>query len=127
MLMVEEVQRQFTENPNLLVEGTTDRPDYKKCVEISTQASLREMIAPAALVILSPLITGTFFGIQAVYALLTGSLCSSVMLAISMSNTGGGSLLMIYLCNFHVLNNLLLIYICKLHWNRCLGQLQEVH
>ena len=88
MLMVAEVERQFTENPNLLVDGTTDRPDYKKCVEISTQASLREMIAPAALVILSPLITGTFFGIQAVYGLLTGSLASSVMLAISMSNTG---------------------------------------
>jgi inorganic pyrophosphatase len=89
MLMVQEVQRQFTEKPELLVEGTTARPDYAKCVDISTQASLKEMIAPGALVILAPLITGTFFGVYAVYALLTGSLCSSVMLAISMSNTGG--------------------------------------
>jgi H+-translocating diphosphatase len=89
MLMVMEVERQFKANPNLLVEGTTDRPDYKKCVEISTQASLKEMIAPGALVILTPLITGTFFGTNAVCAVLTGSLLSSVMLAISMSNTGG--------------------------------------
>ena len=89
MLMVFEVERQFKERPELLDEGTSIRPDYAKCVEISTKASLREMIAPAALVILSPLITGTFFGIYALYALLTGSLLSSVMLAISMSNTGG--------------------------------------
>ena len=67
MLMVYEVERQFKENPELLVEGTTCRPDYARCVEISTQASLREMIAPAALVILTPLITGTFFGVYAVY------------------------------------------------------------
>jgi len=89
MLMVQEVQRQFAECPELLNEDTTKRPDYEKCVAISTQASLREMIAPGALVILTPLITGTFFGVYAVYGLLTGSLLTSVMLAISMSNTGG--------------------------------------
>jgi len=89
MLMVNEVQRQFKEKPELLIDGTSARPDYEACVMISTQASLREMIAPAALVILSPLISGTFFGVYATYALLTGSLLSSVMLAISMSNTGG--------------------------------------
>jgi len=89
MLMVEEVESQFKANPNLLTEGSPDRPDYKKCVEISTEASLKEMIAPGALVILTPLITGTFFGTNAVCAVLTGSLLSSVMLAISMSNTGG--------------------------------------
>ena len=89
MLMVDEVKRQFDENPELLVENSTARPDYAKCVEISTQASLREMIAPAALVILAPLITGTFFGVSALCALLTTATCSSVMLAISMSNTGG--------------------------------------
>ena len=89
MLMVFEVERQFKETPELLHEGTTARPDYAKCVAISTQASLREMIAPAALVIFTPLLTGTFFGVYAVYGILTGSLLSSVMLAISMSNTGG--------------------------------------
>ena len=89
MLMVQEVERQFKNRPELLNDGTTVRPDYARCVEISTQASLKEMIAPATLVIVSPLATGTFFGIHATYALLTGSLLSSVMLAISMSNTGG--------------------------------------
>merc|ERR1711871_188178 len=89
MLMVQEVERQFKNRPELLNDGTTVRPDYARCVEISTQASLKEMIAPATLVIVSPLATGTYFGIHATYALLTGSLLSSVMLAISMSNTGG--------------------------------------
>jgi Na+/H+-translocating membrane pyrophosphatase len=65
------------------------RPDYDKCVEISTKSALKEMIAPGALVILSPLVTGTFFGVYAVYGLLTGALLSGVQLAVSMSNTGG--------------------------------------
>jgi len=89
MEMVEEVQRQFQETPQLLDPNTQLRPDYERCVAISTKAALREMIAPAALVLLSPLIAGTFFGVYAVYGLLTGSLLSSVQLAISMSNTGG--------------------------------------
>jgi len=89
MQMVQEVQRQFTERPQLLRPDCTERPDYDKCVAISTQSALREMIAPGALVILSPLLTGTFFGVYAVYGLLTGSLLSGVQLAISMSNTGG--------------------------------------
>lgn len=89
MEMVREVERQYKENPQLLDENTTMRPDYSKCVEISTKSALREMIAPGALVMLSPLITGTFFGVYAVYGLLTGSLLSGVQLAISMSNTGG--------------------------------------
>jgi len=89
MEMVNEVQRQFKDRPELLDEGTTARPDYDRCVSISTQSALREMVAPGALVIFSPLIVGTFFGITAVYGLLTGSLLSSVQLAISMSNTGG--------------------------------------
>lgn len=89
MEMVEEVKRQFKENPELLNPEGTARPDYDKCVAISTKASLREMVAPAALVLLAPLLTGTLFGVTAVYGLLTGSLLSSVQLAISMSNTGG--------------------------------------
>jgi inorganic pyrophosphatase len=89
MLMVAEVERQFKANPELLEENSTARPDYSACVKISTEASLKEMIAPAALIIATPLITGTFFGIYALSGLLTGSLLSSVLLAISMSNTGG--------------------------------------
>ena len=87
--MVEEVKRQFKETPELLDPNTRLRPDYDRCVAISTQSALREMIAPGALVLLAPLVTGTFFGVFAVYGLLTGSLLSGVQLAISMSNTGG--------------------------------------
>jgi H(+)-translocating pyrophosphatase len=89
MEMVFEVERQFKEKPELLNPGTSSRPDYRRCVEISTKAALREMVAPAALIILAPLITGTLFGVYAVFGLLTGSLLSSVQLAVSMSNTGG--------------------------------------
>merc|ERR1712223_2333179 len=64
-------------------------PDYAKCIKISTGASLREMIAPGALVIFSPLIAGLGFGKNACAGLLSGALVSSVQLAISMSNTGG--------------------------------------
>merc|ERR1719454_1903753 len=64
-------------------------PDYERCIRISTEASLREMLAPGALVILSPLVAGMGFGKNCCAGLLTGSLVSSVQLAISMSNTGG--------------------------------------
>lgn len=87
--MVEEVIRQFEANPELLDENTKLRPDYERCIAISTAASLREMIAPGALVMLAPLIAGTFFGVYAVYGLLTGALLSGVQMAVSMSNTGG--------------------------------------
>jgi inorganic pyrophosphatase len=81
--MVRECNRQFP----LIMEGQP--PEYQKCVSISTAASLREMIAPGALVILSPIIFGYVFGKFAVAGLLTGALVSGSMLAISMSNTGG--------------------------------------
>merc|ERR1712050_656112 len=64
-------------------------PDYDKCIRISTEASLREMLAPGALVIGSPLVAGLGFGKNACAGLLSGALCSSVQLAISMSNSGG--------------------------------------
>mmetsp|Transcript_74920 Transcript_74920/g.165752 ORF Transcript_74920/g.165752 Transcript_74920/m.165752 type:complete len:718 (+) Transcript_74920:87-2240(+) len=64
-------------------------PDYDRCIRISTDASLREMLAPGALVILSPLVAGLGFGKNACAGLLSGALVSSVQLAISMSNTGG--------------------------------------
>jgi inorganic pyrophosphatase len=89
MKMITEVESQFKANPNLLNPHSKDLPDYARCVAISTQASLGEMIAPGALVILAPLITGTFFGVYAVYGLLAGGLLSGVQLATSMSNTGG--------------------------------------
>merc|ERR1711972_993693 len=93
-MMVQEVARQFTQitdsaGRKILDTDSEAKPDYDKCVAIATNASLGEMIAPGALVIFSPLVAGTFFGIQAVFGLLTGSLVSSVQLAIYMSNSGG--------------------------------------
>merc|ERR1712110_427575 len=82
--MVKECHRQF---PAIINEGA--KPDYETCIVISTQASLREMIAPGALVILSPLVAGLGFGKNACAGMLSGALVSSVQLAISMSNTGG--------------------------------------
>merc|ERR1711862_640534 len=64
-------------------------PDYDRCIRISTEASLREMLAPGALVILSPLVAGLGFGKNACAGMLSGALVSSVQLAISMSNSGG--------------------------------------
>lgn len=81
--MVRECNRQFP----LIMEGNP--PEYDHCVAISTKASLREMILPGALVILSPIAFGFALGKHAVAGLLTGALLSGVMLAISMSNTGG--------------------------------------
>merc|ERR1712051_286625 len=64
-------------------------PNYERCIRISTEASLREMIAPGALVIFSPLVAGLGFGKNCCAGLLSGALVSSVQLAISMSNSGG--------------------------------------
>jgi len=89
MQMVAEVQRQFDEKPHLLDENPTERPDYDACIAISTNASLKEMIPPGAMVIFTPLLTGIFFGVNAVCGLLVGALIASVQLAISMSNSGG--------------------------------------
>lgn len=89
MEMVLEVQRQFDEKPHLLDENPTERPDYDACIAISTQASLKEMVPPGAMVIFTPLLTGILFGVTAVSGLLVGALVASVQLAISMSNSGG--------------------------------------
>merc|ERR1719515_250287 len=82
--MVKECLRQF---PNIM--NGTAKPDYQRCILISTESSLREMLAPGALVILSPLVAGFGFGKNATAGLLSGAMVSSVQLAISMSNTGG--------------------------------------
>merc|ERR1719487_898900 len=81
--MVRECNRQFP----MIMQGA--KPEYDHCVAISTQASLREMIPPGALVILSPLIFGVCFGKNATAGLLSGALISGVQLAVSMSNSGG--------------------------------------
>merc|ERR1712032_129980 len=82
--MVEECRRQFKD---ILHNGA--KPDYDRCIKISTEASLKEMIAPGLLVMLSPIIAGVAFGKNCTAGLLTGALVSGVQMAISMSNTGG--------------------------------------
>ena len=86
--MIEEVRRQFKTIPGLL-EGTA-KPDYKRCVAISTNAALRQMIPPAILVLGSPLLFGVLFGIEALAGMLAGSLVTGVVMALSASNSGGG-------------------------------------
>jgi len=90
MEMVKEVKRQFDTIPGLL-EGTPGHapPDHARCIKISTDASLREMVPPAILVMTAPIATGMFFGVEAVVGLLAGGMASGVQLAISASNTGG--------------------------------------
>ncbi|KAL3008348.1 hypothetical protein AAZX31_07G027000 [Glycine max] len=85
--MVEEVRRQFNTIPGLM-EGHA-KPDYATCVKISTDASIKEMIPPGALVMLTPLIVGIFFGVETLSGVLAGALVSGVQIAISASNTGG--------------------------------------
>jgi K(+)-stimulated pyrophosphate-energized sodium pump len=85
--MVEEVRRQFREDPGIL-EGTS-RPDYARCVEISTAAAQREMVAPALLAIVVPVVVGVLFGVAGVLGLLAGGLTGGFALAVMMSNAGG--------------------------------------
>ena len=84
--MVAEVRRQF-KDPE--IRNGTKEPDYQRCIKVSTNASLREMIAPGLLVMISPLFFGILFHPLLVAGLLPGALLSGVQLAISMSNTGG--------------------------------------
>jgi len=86
--MVEEVRRQFKENPEIMTNPDV-KPDYARCVQISTESSLREMILPGLLVILSPIILGFLFGVNIVTGLLVGGMVSGVQIAISSSNSGG--------------------------------------
>ena len=85
--MVQEVRRQFKEDPGIM-KGTS-KPNYTRCVNISTQAALKEMIAPGLMAIIVPVVIGKVFGAQCLAGLLAGALASGVMMAIMMSNAGG--------------------------------------
>ena len=85
--MVDEVRRQFIEIPGIL-EGKA-KPDYKTCIEISSQGALKEMRMPAILSIIFPVISGFLFGPYFVGGLLIGATLSAIMLAIFTGNAGG--------------------------------------
>lgn len=85
--MIEEVRRQFREFPGIM-EGK-DKPDYGRCVDISTKAALREMTVPGILAVVAPIAIGLLLGAEALGGLLGGALVTGVLMAIFMSNAGG--------------------------------------
>lgn len=87
MEMVQEVRRQFREIPGIMEYKAT--PEYDKCVAISTQASLREMMLPGAIALISPIIVGFAFGPEVLGGLLAGVTVSGVLMGLFQSNAGG--------------------------------------
>ena len=87
MDMVNEVRRQFREIPGIMEYKA--KPEYDKCVEISTKASIREMIAPGAIALLSPIIVGFLFGPEVLGGMLAGVTVSGVLMGMFQSNAGG--------------------------------------
>ncbi len=85
--MVNEVRRQFKEIPGIM-EGT-GKPDYARCVSISTRGAQKEMILPSMLAIIIPVLTGLLLGVAGVMGLLAGGLTCGFVLAITLNNTGG--------------------------------------
>ncbi len=86
MEMVSEVRRQFREIPGIM--DKTTKPDYKRCVEISTRSSLREMVLPGVLAVLAPVVVG-IWSTEALGGLLAGALVTGILMAIMMANAGG--------------------------------------
>jgi K(+)-stimulated pyrophosphate-energized sodium pump len=86
--MIEEVRRQFREIPGLREGKAGVVPEYDKCVDISTKASLREMIIPGSLAVALPLVVG-FISVEMLGGVLAGALLSGFLLAIYMANAGG--------------------------------------
>ena len=87
MAMVEEVRRQFRSIPGIM-EGT-GKPEYDKCVAISTEASIKKMMLPGAIAIISPLIIGFLFGPEALGGFLAGATVSGVLMGMFQNNAGG--------------------------------------
>ena len=85
--MVDEVRAQYESHPEILEGKMT--PDYNRCIDISTQASLREMIVPGIIVLVSPIAAGLILGAAGLGGLLIGGLVSAIMLAVFMANSGG--------------------------------------
>lgn len=87
MAMVQEVRRQFREIPGIM--DYTAKPEYDKCVAISTKASLREMMLPGAIALITPVIVGFAFGPEVLGGLLAGVTVSGVLMGMFQNNAGG--------------------------------------
>ncbi|RFZ82151.1 sodium-translocating pyrophosphatase [Mucilaginibacter terrenus] len=87
MAMVEEVRRQFREIPGIMEYKA--KPEYEKCVAISTKASIREMVAPGLIALITPIVIGFLFGPEVLGGLLAGVTVSGVLMGIFQSNAGG--------------------------------------
>lgn len=86
MEMVSEVRRQFREMPGIM--DRSMKPDHKRCVEISTRSSLREMVIPGVLAVLAPVVIG-MWSTEALGGLLAGALVTGILMAVMMANAGG--------------------------------------
>ena len=87
--MVEEVRRQFRENPGIMDENNPQKPDYETPIAISTKAAQREMVLPSVLALAVPLATGMLLGVGGVLGLLVGGLTTGFCVAVFMANAGG--------------------------------------
>jgi K(+)-stimulated pyrophosphate-energized sodium pump len=87
--MIDEVRRQFDAKPELLDEGSEERPDYQSCIRISTESALRQMAGPSLIAIAAPLLVGLLLSPAALGGLLTGAVASGFLMAIFLSNAGG--------------------------------------
>ena len=87
--MVTEIRRQFREIDGLLEGREGVKPDSARCIEISTKAALREMVAPGLVAVLAPLFVGALLGFEALGGLLAGATASGVLMALFMANAGG--------------------------------------
>ncbi len=89
--MIEEVRRQFRDNPKIMAEDPADRvdPDYARCVDISTRGALRAMVLPGVVAVLTPIAVGTILGPQAEAGLLMVGTMGGIVLATFLNNSGG--------------------------------------
>ncbi|HUF59738.1 MAG TPA: sodium-translocating pyrophosphatase [Actinomycetota bacterium] len=87
MQVVVEVRNQFRDHPGIM--NYTEKPDYGRVVDICTRTSLRELLTPGLLAVLSPVIAGFFLGVEALGAFLAGSILTGQLLAVMLSNSGG--------------------------------------